>query len=86
MPDPGFYARQAQQAARAGAEASRRASQYAEDAGRAARARRARQGYPPRRAHPLVRLIRGLFVAAFMVVFLAVGAFIVLSVLHRAAP
>jgi hypothetical protein len=44
-----------------------------------------RQGYPPR-SHPLVRLIRGLFTAVFLVVFLAVGAVVVLSVLQQAKP
>jgi hypothetical protein len=73
MSYPGFQAQQA----------ARRANQAAMDSHRLAMRARQRGRRP---SHWIVRLIGWLFTAAFLVVFLAVGAFVVLSVLHQTTP
>lgn len=83
MSNPGFYAQQAaQQASRATADAARRANQAAMDSHRlAANARRRGDRRTPVRRTG--RVFRWLFTAVFLMFFLAVGAFVVLSMLHQ---
>lgn len=83
MSNPGFYA---QQANRAGADAARRATQAGMDARRLAMSRNRRSGYRPSPLGWIARLIGGLFAAAFLLVLLAVGAFVVLSILQHGTP